>query len=257
MPIYLGDLDFMNQVVRDTFLQLLKGLTGQERPTCILYGVQDNGYDITAGIVVLDGEIMPSKAAQMNDYGMLYGFNIESVYSGTRTFKDGSVRDCYEERIAVPVVDPGVSPQYPMRDKDLKYLIPNFGNLLVGVMESNLLAGNFTSIINNMAGSVRIRQQGDLFICNGTFKTNAPSTGVTELWTATGTYVAGLVGYINPGITLLSVIVDTAGVMEIIPAKLIIEKTADGKKFTARIEIASRDFAAGAVLSLSTVINTI
>ena len=35
-PIYLGDFDFLQQSVNDAFLLLLKGLTGQDNPKCIL-----------------------------------------------------------------------------------------------------------------------------------------------------------------------------------------------------------------------------
>lgn len=258
MPIYLGDLDFMNQTVRETFLQLLKGLTGQDNPNCILYGAEATGTEVTAGIVVLDGEIMPSKAVVMNDYlTSFYGFNIESRYSGTRTFKNGTSRNCYESRMAVPVVDPSVVPQFPMKDANLNTLIPTIGNLQGRLMKSNLLAGASTSIINNMTGSVRILQQGDLFVCKGTFKANDSSTRVTELWTATGTCVPGMMGYINEGITLLPIVVEYAGTMEVIPAKLVIEKTEDGQRFNAKITIHSRDFEAGSILSLSTYINSI
>ena len=258
MPIYLGDLDFMNQIVRDTFLQLLKGLTGQDNPNCILYGAEATGTEVTAGIVVLNGEIIPSKGVAMNDYmTSFYGFNIESSYSGNRTFKNGVNHNCYETRIAVPIVDPAVVPQFPMKDANLNTLIPNIGNLLVRVMKSYLLAGDFSSTINNMAGNVRILQQGDLFICKGTFKTNDASTGVTELWTATGTFVPGIMGYINEGITLFPIVVESAGSMEMIPAKLVIEKIQNSQRFNAKITIASRDFEAGSILSFSTHINSI
>ena len=38
-PVYLGDIDFMQDAVRDTFAQLLKGYTGLATPTAILHGV--------------------------------------------------------------------------------------------------------------------------------------------------------------------------------------------------------------------------
>lgn len=260
MPVYLGDLDYMNQTVRDTFLQLLKGLTGQERPTCILSGAISTGYEVTEGVVVLDGEILPSRAVSSSDYikdYYYYGFNVETIYSGGRTFKDGSYHDCYESRIAVPVVDPNAAVKYPLRDDAANLLIPEFSQLLTRVMKSDVLAGDSVKTTGNITRSVQIIRQGNLFICRGTLKINATVSDVSELWKDSGMYAAGLSGFINEGVTLIPIVVDTGGYMEIIPGKLTITKNSDGKTFEAILTITTRDFTGGTMLSLSSYINTI
>ena len=56
-PIYLGDFDFLQQSVNDAFLQLLKGLTGQDNPKCILKAATPE----KDGAICFDGEILPLK----------------------------------------------------------------------------------------------------------------------------------------------------------------------------------------------------
>lgn len=94
-PIYLGDIDFMQDSVKNAFRQLLVALTGSDTPNCILKTAtaeQD-------GVICLDGEIMPYKAYQGTMIGA-HSYKVVSSYSGSRTFKNGEVHDCYEERYA-------------------------------------------------------------------------------------------------------------------------------------------------------------
>lgn len=94
-PVYLGDIDFLQESVRSAFLMLLKGLTGQEKPNCILQRATSEAD----GIICLEGEIMPYKAYTGSLLGN-YTYEVMSTYDGTRVFKDGVTHDCYEIRYA-------------------------------------------------------------------------------------------------------------------------------------------------------------
>ena len=101
-PIYLGDIDFLQESVRKTFLQLLVGLTGQEKPSCILQKATDE----KDGIICLDGEIMPYKKYTGGGLVSSYSYQVVSGYSGDRTFKNGEKHQCYESRYAQEVAGP-------------------------------------------------------------------------------------------------------------------------------------------------------
>lgn len=94
-PIYLGDIDFLQDSVKEAFLLLLKGLTGEDEPDCVL-------IDATAeqdGVICLKGEIMPLKAATSSGIGQI-AYSVVSTFSGGRQFKDGEEHDCHEVRYA-------------------------------------------------------------------------------------------------------------------------------------------------------------
>lgn len=111
-PIYLGDFDFLQQSVNDAFLQLLKGLTGQDNPRCILKAATPE----KDGAICFDGEILPLKYFSGAVSGAL-AYKIESSYSGERTFKDGKTEKCYESRYVVGtgglIMDPNTSSSFP------------------------------------------------------------------------------------------------------------------------------------------------
>lgn len=94
-PIYLGDIDFLQDSVRQAFRQLLVGLTGSDTPNCIL----KKATATVDGVICLDGEIMPYKAYTGTNTGT-YAYDVVSAYSGTRQFKNGETHECYEERYA-------------------------------------------------------------------------------------------------------------------------------------------------------------
>lgn len=94
-PIYLGDIDFLQESVRDSFVQLLRGLTGDEKPNCIL---QKATVD-KDGVACVDGEILPYKA--YSGTGIDLGtpsIRVVTVLEGERTFKNGDVHACHERR---------------------------------------------------------------------------------------------------------------------------------------------------------------
>lgn len=92
-PIYLGDIDFLQESVRDSFVQLLRGLTGDEKPNCILQKATV-GKD---GVACVDGEILPYKAYSGTDIGTP-SIKVVTVLEGERTFKNGDVHACHERR---------------------------------------------------------------------------------------------------------------------------------------------------------------
>lgn len=109
MPVFLGDINFMQNAAADAFKQLARALmnSGSDSVNAILQGVEINtpgGQEVgwSAGIVVLNGEILPVAAGAATAQGEsdLY-FHVNSVLSGERTFKDGNSHDCYDTRTAV------------------------------------------------------------------------------------------------------------------------------------------------------------
>lgn len=109
-PIWLGDIDFMNNSVRESLSQLLQGLTGLASPTCILRGCEMSSTGMTAGLVVLSGEIMPVDAASINP--QTSHLEIVSTFAGDRVFKNGMRHSCWEYRKAKVVG--GTTGQYPI-----------------------------------------------------------------------------------------------------------------------------------------------
>ena len=101
-PIYLGDIDFLQDSVRQAFRQLLVGLTGSDTPNCIL----KTATSTEDGVICLDGEIMPYKAYTGTMVGT-YSYEVVSSYSGTRQFKNGETHECFEERYAQQKVTVG------------------------------------------------------------------------------------------------------------------------------------------------------
>lgn len=115
-PFYLGDLEFLQDSTKEAFLQLLKGLTGQEKPKCILVKATTE----KDGVICFDGEIMPYKPGTSAGIGTPC-FRVESAYSGERTFKNGEVHKCYESRYAVTYFD--------VNGTTSEYRVSNFSDL--------------------------------------------------------------------------------------------------------------------------------
>lgn len=104
-PVFLGDIDFMQNAVRDTFAQLLKGYTGLATPTAILHGLTlaatADSIAWTDGVVCLAGEILPVPAGALTGTsGGPYYLSIVTEYSGEREMGDGVIRPVLQERYA-------------------------------------------------------------------------------------------------------------------------------------------------------------
>lgn len=148
MPVWLGDIDFMNEAVRDSLIGLAKAITGQDDPTCIISGCEVSSTGVTAGLVMLSGEILPVEASKI--VSPSYHLEINSTYSGDRTFKDGTVHSAYETRVAV--VKSGAT---ALLDKYILFQMPRIIDL---IPRSKTLLDN---------GSIKIIQQGSALFIDG------------------------------------------------------------------------------------------
>lgn len=109
-PVYLGDIDFMQNAASDIFSQLAGALMNQapENLNAVLYGVEitypaEFQAAWTGGAVVLNGEILkvlPGSITSSTSRAPFLYFHVLSSLSGERTFKDGVSRECYETRTA-------------------------------------------------------------------------------------------------------------------------------------------------------------
>lgn len=148
MPVWLGDIDFMNEAVRDSLIGLAKAITGQDDPTCIISGCEVSSTGVTAGLVMLSGEILPVEASTI--VSPSYHLEINSTYSGDRTFKDGTVHSAYETRVAV--VKSGAT---VLLDKYILLQMPRIIDL---IPRSKTLVDT---------GSIKIIQQGSALLIDG------------------------------------------------------------------------------------------
>ncbi len=107
-PIYLGDLDFLQDATKNSLMCLARALMneGSDTLNAILQGVEisqnANYIQWTDGVVVLNGEILPISAGSVRGtlaQTPLY-FHIEVAEDGSRTFKDGVSRSCWAIRTA-------------------------------------------------------------------------------------------------------------------------------------------------------------
>ena len=107
-PIYLGDIDFLQDAASAVFVNLAKALLNTaDAPNAILQGVTLS-YPTTGtvswsgGVVVIDGEILPVDPGTISvDAADSLYFHVSSTLSGARTFKDGQSHQCYDTRKAV------------------------------------------------------------------------------------------------------------------------------------------------------------
>lgn len=201
-PVYLGDVDFLQESVREAFLQLLRGLTGQDNPRCIIAEATPE----KDGVICFDGEIMPLKHTAGAIIGNLV-YKIESSYSGERTFKSGDTHKCYETRYVVGVAGSTLDP-------DRTAYFPKFSDLLarsVNISSAPLwTAWDFENvyfrITNNMVGN--------LYHIIGKF-------GITEDCTLKNIAEDIVVGY-PIGTSYFPITVESGGSLKCVPAKMIV-----------------------------------
>lgn len=107
-PVYLGDINFMQDAVRGGFTQLARAImnSGSDTMNAILQGIEfsresSSSVSWTAGIVMLNGELFAVAAgtASVEESDPLY-FNVNVSLSGARTFKDGQTHGCFQIRTA-------------------------------------------------------------------------------------------------------------------------------------------------------------
>ena len=116
LPFFLGDIDFMSEVFRDTIAKIASGL-GLGKRSFILYGFNvdssyDSGkvkYDWDDGAVVIDGEIYsvsagsltydPNSGPMQSPVGLK--IEISNDPAGRRPLKSGEMVECWQIRKAV------------------------------------------------------------------------------------------------------------------------------------------------------------
>jgi len=103
-PVYLGDINFMQSAVGSAFVNLMKAWIGDDDANAILTGCEiatrNNLVYWTAGVVAVEGEILPVAAGSFASQGGQLYIDIVSSTDGSREFGDGSEHDCWEIRVA-------------------------------------------------------------------------------------------------------------------------------------------------------------
>ena len=117
-PIYLGDIDFMQPAVGKALKNLLISYTGNADGSAILSGVEitktETDVSWSEGVLAIGGDIMPVSAGSISGAAnsTLY-FQVISTLSGSRTMKDGTVRQCWQTKSATIVTS---ETDYPVLD---------------------------------------------------------------------------------------------------------------------------------------------
>lgn len=153
-PIYLGDINFLQESTRNAFLLLLKGLTGQDAPRCVLKKATLQ----SDGAICFDGEILPLKYGTKTERSI---YKIESAFSGKRVFKNQDTHDCYESRYVIISEGEVSSPDN----------IANFPTLQ-SIISKDAVAQEeyeFTYENENFDSNIKITKIGRVFHLTGTF----------------------------------------------------------------------------------------
>lgn len=202
-PVYLGDIDFLQESVRSAFLMLLKGLTGQEKPNCILQQATSEAD----GVICLDGEIMPYKAYTGSMLGNYY-YEVVSTYGGERVFKNGETHSCYETRYAQEKLGMGVR-------------VPSFGDLLFARIKAKQVAENdYTETIKRIA---RYTTLGNSVTVENTFEFLTEAT-VSSLCESVGMSVLDA-SVISQSPLYCNFIAESNGALISLPAKVTFEES--------------------------------
>lgn len=207
-PVYLNDIDFMQESVRESFRQLLQGLTGQDSPNCIL--VQPTASK--DGVICIEGEIMPYKYYSGPVSGALC-LQIETAYSGFRTFKDGSTRNCYESRYVVGYNGSINGEKYCAR------AFPLFSDLILKGTPTEVQHGLNRKENDGVIVEVNWANIGDLYHLEGHVSILADQnyTVIIE------DMVVGMSGAMAARpIKYFPMVVNISGVLQVIPAKMLI-----------------------------------
>ena len=149
-PVYLGDIDFMQDNSRAAILYVLKGITGENNPTCVVYGCEKTETGCAGGVVCLSGELYAVEPSSLT--GDVY-LKTATSYAGSRLMKSGEYRECYEIN--------SVAYTSEMTDYELSAL-PRLEDLLsrgllVGVEQTGAVS------------ALKVVKRGSMFSVNGLF----------------------------------------------------------------------------------------
>ena len=151
-PIYLGDIDFMQTAVGAALKNLLISYTGNADGSAILAGVEiiktETDVSWSEGVLAIGGDIMPVSAGSISGAAnsTLY-FQVISTLSGSRTMKDGTVRQCWQTKSATIVTS------------ETDYPVLNFGRAGTGQQASiykfdnHPLSGYDYAVLANCGGA--------------------------------------------------------------------------------------------------------
>lgn len=192
LPVWLNDIDFMQESVRKSMSDLLKGLSGMDTPTCIVSGCHTIDTGISAGIVCVDGEILPVSESSVNPNSAM--LVVSSTVSGTRKLKNGETVECYEHRYAqwVNLSDHmGVGPRYISLDRV---------DATIRVVDKD---------------GVKVWKQGDRYTVVGSIDNGTTQTGELDRWYFLTGYEIGSAGSIERETYFSGVIKDVNGVEQL------------------------------------------
>ena len=149
-PIYLGDIDFMQDNSRAAILYVLKGITGENNPTCIVYGCEKTETGCAGGVACLSGELYVIEPSSLT--GDVY-LKIITSYAGSRLMKSGEYRECYEIN----------SVAYTAETTDFRLAdLPR--------LEGLLSRGQRIAVENNNAAAdIKVVRRGSMFSVSGSF----------------------------------------------------------------------------------------
>lgn len=222
-PVYLGDIDFLQESVRSAFMMLLRGLTGQDNPRCIIAEATPE----KDGVICFDGEILPLKYSSGAVIGALV-YQIESVYSGERTFKNGETQKCYESRYVIAVSGSTLDPNKASGFSRLQDLLArgfkiNQPKAWTNWSGENLLLQTYRSIV------------GSLYTFVGKFS-------IMDDCTVTSLTEDEIIVEIPTGEYYFPVTVNNNGVMKTIPGKMTVRVDSDRNYNMASITINQTSF---------------
>ena len=198
LPIYLGDIDFMQDAVKNAFSQLLRGLTGQETPNCIIVPSSSS----KDGVICIEGEIMPLKYGIVN--ARTY-YQALATRSGRRTTKAGLTIACYESRYAVCATGNGDEATNAKN-------FPNLSDLLIRNIpsqsgHSEITTGSIQTIMKVVQDGLVTNINGSLQVLEDAFTTDIIVNKPTS---------------IPEGTWMLTIAYESYSKLKITPAKLVV-----------------------------------
>ncbi len=188
-PIFLGDIDFFDKAVRDTFIRTVKVMSRGE-DNAILSGFEytfDSSQGVTkivwtAGVVMLGGEILPIDAgAAKLAVDQNFRFVIETSYdeTGRRMMKDGDMVDCYEIRKAT-VTGTTVYPDENWIVTDVRRIDEIYADFIKSVNTETTIVNSSGESLSDMNISFRLYRIGASYYINGNFELTSPHSGLNR-----------------------------------------------------------------------------
>lgn len=237
-PIWLEDIDFMNESVRDVLKLLLQGITGEESPKCILVKPTPE----KDGVICVDGEIMPYEYRRYDMVGALV-VTVETKLAGNRLFKNGSYQACHEIR-------------YAYNTNEINYDSPNALTKFSYLPELLVARGQyFSGKINDSSGGVIARQVTITQLGSNRYEVAMNFKSISALGVETSALAKDLqvhVPGIMAGTYYSSITAEINGELQLIPAKIVLIENGDADcKATVTIPLTSLPYGSQATLTFT------